>query len=335
MLDVRRLRVLREVAAHGSFSAAAEALAYTQSAVSQQIAALEREAGSRLVERSARGVRLTDACRALVCHTDVILARLADAEEELQAIAGLRGGRLRLSAFPTACATLMPLAIARFRERHPGVELSLQPAEPPDGLRLLRSGDADVALTIQATTDARSDDGLDRVTLRDDPMYVMLARDHPLAGKTRLRLRDLADESWMFGTAGNCPDGDIFLRACQADGFEPRIAFHLDDYLAIQGFVAAGMGVSVIPDLALVAVRDDVVVRSLGARPPVRRPSRRCSRCWSRSPPSSATAARSSRSRASEPRGFRRPAPRGGRGRRPRSPPRRRAGASAARRRRR
>src|SRR5512144_2665620 len=133
MLDVRRLRVLREVAAHGSFSAAAEALSYTQSAVSQQIAALEREAGSRLVERSARGVRLTDAGRALVGHTDVILARLADAEEELQAIAGLRGGRLRLSAVPTACATLMPLAIARFREHHPGVELTLDPAEPPEG----------------------------------------------------------------------------------------------------------------------------------------------------------------------------------------------------------
>jgi DNA-binding transcriptional LysR family regulator len=271
MLDVRRLRVLREVAAHGSFSAAADALSYTQSAVSQQIAALEREAGSRLVERSARGVRLTDAGRALVGHADAILARLADAEDELHAIAGLRGGRLRLAAFPSACATLLPLAVARFRERHPGVELSLHPAEPEDGLRLLRTGEVDVALSIEATFGARSEADLDTVALLEDPMYIMLSREHPMAGRARLRLVDLAEDSWMIGRAGSCPDASIFLRACQAAGFEPRIAFNLDDYNAIQGFVATGMGVSFIPDLALVAVRDDVVVRSLGARPPVRR----------------------------------------------------------------
>jgi DNA-binding transcriptional LysR family regulator len=271
MLDVRRLRVLREVASRGSFSAAAEALSYTQSAVSQQIAALEREAGSRLVERSARGVRLTDAGRALVGHADVILARLADAEDELQAIAGLRGGRLRVAAFPSACATLMPLAVARFRERHPGVEVSLRPAEPDDGLRLLRAGESDVALSIEATFAARTDDDIDTVDLLDDPMYIMMPRDHPMAGRARMRLSDFADDAWMIGTTGHCPDASIFLRACQAAGFEPDIAFNLDDYNAIQGFVAAGMGVSFIPDLALIAVRDDVVVRSMGARPPVRR----------------------------------------------------------------
>jgi DNA-binding transcriptional LysR family regulator len=271
MLDVRRLRVLREVATHGSFSAAAEALSYTQSAVSQQIAALEREAGSRLVERSARGVTLTDAGRALVGHADVILARLADAEEELQAIAGLRGGRLRLAAFPSACATLMPQSVARFRERHPGVELSLCPADPDDALRLLRGGESDIALSIEATFTTRHEPGLETVPLLDDPMYIMLPRDHPMAGRARLKLTDLADEPWMIGTSGTCPDTSIFLNACQAVGFAPNIAFNMDDYTAIQGFVAAGMGVSFIPDLALVAVRDDVVVRSLGARPPVRR----------------------------------------------------------------
>src|SRR5213592_1609224 len=153
MLDVRRMRVLREVAAQGSFSAAAEALSYTQSAVSQQIAALEREAGTTRVERSARGVRLTDAGRVLVDHADVILARLAAAEAELEAIAGLRGGRLRLTAFSSAGATIMPVAIARFRERHPAVELSLQLAEPPDALAQLKSGETDIALTIQARFD--------------------------------------------------------------------------------------------------------------------------------------------------------------------------------------
>jgi DNA-binding transcriptional LysR family regulator len=271
MLDVRRLRVLREVAAQGSFSAAADALSYTQSAVSQQIAALEREAGSRLVERNARGVRLTEAGRALVAHTDAILARLADAEDELQAIAGLRGGRLRVAAFPSACATLMPLAVARFRELHPGVDLSLLPAEPDEALRLLRAGEADIALSIETTFACSTPDDVARVELLDDPMYIMMPADHPLAGRARLRLADLTEASWMVGTTGTCPDASIFLRACQVAGFEPRIAFHLDDYNAIQGFVAAGMGVSFIPDLALIAVRDDVVVRSLGAKPPVRR----------------------------------------------------------------
>src|ERR671932_1359747 len=117
MLDVRRMRVLREVARQGSFSAAADALAYTQSAVSQQIAALEREAGVRLVERNARGVRLTDAGRALVEHADAILARLADAEAELEAIAGLRGGRLRLASVPTPGSALVPPALSTFRPR--------------------------------------------------------------------------------------------------------------------------------------------------------------------------------------------------------------------------
>ena len=134
MLDVRRMRVLREVAQRGSFSAAAEALSFTQSAVSQQIAALEREAGTTLVERSVRGIRLTDAGRALVRHTEAILGRLAEAEAELEAIAGLRGGRLRMASFESAGATLMPLAIATFRERHPAVELSLSLAEPMESV---------------------------------------------------------------------------------------------------------------------------------------------------------------------------------------------------------
>src|SRR3954447_8031521 len=121
MLDVRRMRVLREVAARGSFSAAAEGRSFTQSAVSQQIAALEREAGVRLVDRSARGVRLTEAGEVLVRHTDAILARLAEAEAALDAITGLRGGRVRLASFPTAGATVIPRAIACFRERHPGI----------------------------------------------------------------------------------------------------------------------------------------------------------------------------------------------------------------------
>jgi DNA-binding transcriptional LysR family regulator len=270
MLDVRRMRVLREVAARGSFSAAADALSYTQSAVSQQIAALEREAATKLVERSARGVRLTEAGRALVEHADVILARLADAEHELEAIAGLRGGRLRLCSFPSAGATIMPPAIARYRDRHPGVELSLDLAEPDDGVAKLKSGEVDIAMTITASG-LCSYQGVDELHVLDDPMYVALPAGHPLARKRNLRLSELSEEAWMLGSTGTCPDTSIFLRSCGAAGFEPRVAFESNDYLAIQGFIAAGMGVSFIPDLALVSVRDDIVIRSLGARPPMRR----------------------------------------------------------------
>src|SRR3954469_4274586 len=270
MLDVRRMRVLREVAQCGSFSAAADALAYTQSAVSQQIAALEREAGTRLVERNARGVRLTDAGRALVAHADAILARLADAEAELEAIAGLRGGRLRLVAFPSAGATVMPEAIARFRARHPGVELTLEPAEPEPSIAKLRAGEADVVLDITTGFRPPQDDVVERMHLLDDPMYVALPEGHPLARKRHLKLQEPPREQGTPGTGGSCPDVSIFLRSCQLAGFEPNVVFNSDDYFAIQGFVAAGMGAPLIPDLALISVRANIVIRSLGKRPPVR-----------------------------------------------------------------
>ncbi len=272
MLDVRRLRVLKEVAAKGSFSAAAESLAYTQSAVSQQIAALEREAGTRLVDRTARGVNLTDAGRMLVGHADAILARLADAEAELEAMAGLRGGRLRLVAFPSAGASIMPEAIARFRERHPAVEVTLAPAEPDEAADMLRAGEADIGVTIETTWAAPGDDSLLRAHLLDDPMYLVLPADHPHAARRTVRMTDLAEEAWILGSVdASCPDGQILVRACNKAGFEPRIAFQSDDYNAIQGFIAAGMGVCLIPDLALTNVRKDVAVRSLGAQAPARR----------------------------------------------------------------
>src|SRR5919112_4212813 len=148
MLDVRRMRVLREVAAQGSFSAAAESLSFTQSAVSQQIAALEREAGAKLVERGARGIRLTPAGQALVSHADAILARLDDAEQELAAIAGLKGGRLRVASFQSAGATLVPRALAEFHRRHAEVELSASTAELQQAHEWLRSGEIDVALVM-------------------------------------------------------------------------------------------------------------------------------------------------------------------------------------------
>ena len=268
MLDVRRMRVLREVAVRGSFSGAAEALSFTQSAISQQIAALEREAGCTLVQRNARGIRLTEAGEALVRHADAILARLSEAEAELEAIAGLRGGRLRLAAFESAAATLMPLAIAAFRAEHPGVELSLIMAEPEESAPLLRSGELDLAIGFDSRIRPVVD-GIARQHLITDPMFVAMPSDHPLAHKRNLRLADLADDAWIAGTT-DCECNRLINRACAIAGFEPRIAFQTDDYAAMQGFVAAGVGVSLIAELGLTTIRDDIVVRSLGRETPVR-----------------------------------------------------------------
>jgi DNA-binding transcriptional LysR family regulator len=270
MLDVRRMRVLREVALKGSFSAAAESLSFTQSAVSQQIAALEREAGAVLVERSARGVRLTDAGEAVVRHAEGILAKLAEAESELEAIAGLRGGRVRIGSFESAAGTIMPIAIARFTEQHPGVELSMSLMEPEDAVVALRSGDIDVAITVSSGKPGdREGEGVTHHHLLEDPMYLVLPEDHPLARKRGVRLADLANEPWIGG-APNCECNRMITQACMRFGFDPRIAFETDDYSAVQGFVAAGVGVSLIAELGLRTVRDDIVVRPLGRDTPVR-----------------------------------------------------------------
>jgi len=268
MLDVRRMRVLREVAVRGSFSAAAEALSFTQSAVSQQIAALEREAGTTLVQRSARGVRLTEAGEAVVRHAEAIMARLAEAEAELEAIAGLRGGRLRMASFESAGSTLMPLAIAAFRSKHPAVELSMSLSEPEDCIPQLRSGDIDLALVFESAI-VDTSDGIERVHLLEDPMYLALPPDHPLAHRRRLRLADLAGEPWVAGAA-DCECNRLISHACAAAGYQPRIVFETDDYSAMQGFVAAGVGVSLIAELGLTTIRDDIVVRDLGRDTPVR-----------------------------------------------------------------
>ena len=270
MLDVRRMRVLREVAARGSFSAAAEALSFTQSAVSQQVAALEREAGATLVERSARGVRLTEAGEAVVRHADAILAKLSEAEAELEAIAGLRGGRRLEGRKPQAAATIMPVAISRFTQQHPGVELSMSMHEPEDAVVALKAGDIDLAVTFgSGKPEDRGADGVTHHHLLEDPMYLVMAEDHPLARKRGVRLADLATEPWIGG-APDCECNRLISTACRPFGFEPRIAFETDDYSAVQGFVAAGVGVSLIAELGLRTIRDDIVVRPLGRDTPCR-----------------------------------------------------------------
>ncbi len=271
MLDVKRLKVLREVAARGSFSAAAESMSFTQSAVSQQIAALERETGTTLLERGPRGVRLTDAGRALVSHTDAILARIDDAEEELAALAGLRGGRLRLASFQSGGATLLPRAVKAFHERHPAVELSMVEAEPDEAQVRLRSGETDVAVVYDFEPVPGTLDGdLELSHLLDDPYDAVIAADHPLASRRRLRLADLADDPWIAST-DRCGCRVITERATEDAGFEARVAFEADETMAAQAFVAAGVGVTIFPRLALSPLHPGVVTRSLGREAPVRR----------------------------------------------------------------
>jgi DNA-binding transcriptional LysR family regulator len=270
MLDVRRMRVLREVAARGSFSAAAEALSFTQSAISQQIAALERETGTKLVERGARGIRLTEAGAVLVRHADAVLSRLASAEDELAALAGLRGGKLRLSAFQSAGATLVPQAMAAFNRRYPDVELALIQAEPEPATEMMRAGELDLAIVYDFDTIPNGlDDSIDCTPLLDDTYDLLLAADHPLASRARVRLSDLADERWV----NSCPPSGCrraILRACAQAGFEANVAFELDEILTMQALVAAGMGVTLMPRLGLTTVHPGVVVRPLGREAPVR-----------------------------------------------------------------
>jgi molybdate transport repressor ModE-like protein len=271
MLDVRRMKVLREVAAQGSFSAAAEALSFTQSAVSQHVAALERETGTKLVERSPRGVRLTDAGQALVRHADAILARIGDAEEELAAIAGLRGGRLRLACFQSAGATVVPQAVAAFHECHPEVELSMIEAEPDAACERLRAGEIDLALVYDFEPIPGTLDGeLDLTHLIDDPYDVLLPKGHALATRRSLKLTDLSDEPWI-ASSPTCGCRQISERACQDAGFEMRVAFECDETLAAQALVAAGVGASLLPRLALATVHPGVMVRPLGRGAPMRR----------------------------------------------------------------
>ena len=271
MLNVGRLKILREVAARGSFSEAAEALSYTQSAVSQAVAALEAELGVTLIERDRGAIRATVAGAALTDLADGILAQLEVAEEEVAAIAGARGGRLRMASFPTAGAALMPLAIATFRAAHPAVELSLAEGEPEEIVPRLRTGEFDVVLVYEFQgVGERLGAGVRRFELLEDPMRLALPAGHSLADRESVSLGDLAAESWVQ-TAERSPCARHVVRSCHRAGFEPNVTFESDDYQTVQGLVAAGVGVALIPELALTNVRDDVVIRAVQPHTPVRK----------------------------------------------------------------
>src|SRR5215218_6409333 len=236
MFDVKQLRVLKAVADHGSFSAAADALSYSQPAISQQIAALEKRAATTLVDRGSRGVRLTDAGQALVEHAEVVLARLAAAE----------------------------------------VELSFVEQEPEEAAQMLRAAELEIAIVfeygdVNQSEFARLFEGIELHHLVDDPMYLALPREHPLARKPRVRLEDFADETWIQETDAHSWCGGFHAACCEAAGFDPKVGFQSDDYNVVQGLIAAGVGISLVPGLALTNVREDIAIRSLGRRAPARR----------------------------------------------------------------
>ena len=271
MLDVKRLRILREVSQRGSFSGAADTLYLSQSAVSQQIATLEREVGMTLLDRTREGPKLTDAGRVLVSHAEAAIARLEEAERELAAIAGLEGGELRLASFPSASATVLTEAVSSFHRSHPGVRLSVIDAEPEESLPGLRGGEIDLALTFDyESVPAEEERDLDRTLVLTESMYVALPKSHPLADRAVVPLAELADHEWLCGSRpSSC--GAAVVQACRSAGFEPAIGFESDDYHVMQGFIAAGLGVTLLPDLALPTLRAELVVRATDPPAPARR----------------------------------------------------------------
>ena len=263
-----RSESFQEVAERGSFSAAADALDYTQSAVSKQIAALERQTGLTLIERAVRPCRATDAGLALLRHAEQAFSHLAAAEQELTAIAGLRAGTLRLGTFASAGATIVVPAITAFHKCHPHIHLSLIEADPREAIALVRAGELDLAVIHDY--EPPQDEHLEITRLIDDNFELVVPRGHPLARKRTVRLDALARERWLFPRimGGTSSTYDRLMRgACAVAGFEPQILFEINDCQTAQGFVAAGMGIAVLPRLALHPKHDGVVVRKLADAP--------------------------------------------------------------------
>ncbi|MFG3417228.1 LysR family transcriptional regulator [Micromonospora sp. NPDC048063] len=256
------LEVFRTVARHSSITAAARELRYTQSAVSRQVAALEADLGVALFDRLPRGVALTEPGRCLLPHADAVLERLATAHRDLNALRGLGGGRLRVGAFPTAMAALVPRALAGFREAHPRVALSVVEGRTPDLLELLLAGDADVAV-VSAPPDRPLDPGrFDLHHLLDERLLVAVARQHRLARRRTVRLAELADDPFVAGSPGG---EDPLMRATMPPDFRPRVDIVAADWTGKLGCVAAGLGVALVPALAVRAAPADLALLRLHA----------------------------------------------------------------------
>ncbi len=252
MLDVTRLRVIDAVARHGSVTAAAKALHYSQPSVTHHLGRLEAETGAQLLQRVGRGIRLTPAGMLLATRAAEILGRIEAADAELSAHVGLTAGRVRVAGFSSAIASLVPRAVAALAERHPGLEISLGDAHPHEALELLRTGQIEVAIIFRYEETEPEPSGVRLHHLLDDPLYLLSKRGRP-------KLADLHDATWIAG----CPRCRAHLLSlCEAEGFEPRIGYVSDDMVVMQELVAAGLGVTTIPGLALRAHRAEGIAAS-------------------------------------------------------------------------
>lgn len=266
-MSLSGLRVLREVAARGSFTAAASTLGYTQSAISRQVSALERAAGAQLFERRPRGVRLTGPGNALLRHAVSVLDELDRASRELTAMRELDAGRLRVGAFPTAAAALVPRALAAFQRGNPGVKVTLREGTTPTQLRRLDAGALELAV-IAIRPGEPVAERYELEPLLEDRLLLALARTHPLAGRDTVDVEALLGEPWI---AASTDADDALLGVWPSLEWKPRIAFIAREWTAKLGLVAAGLGVTVVPGLAATSIREDVaVVRVRGGDPAAR-----------------------------------------------------------------
>jgi DNA-binding transcriptional LysR family regulator len=245
MLDPRRLLTFRAVARHGSFSRAAEAVMLSQPAVSQQVAALERELGTTLLVRGRAGTVPTAAGELLLAHADALAARLDLADTQMDALVTGERRALCIGAFPSALATIVPAAARALRGRESDLEIAIREGTVDELVSAVQAGRLDAAVCFQDAAAARIEhDGLRRTDLVEEPMLAILARTHPLARRKRIALRELADEPWMAPSTEG-----ILVDACRAAGFEPRIVIHTRDPLAARAIAAAGLAVSLTPRL--------------------------------------------------------------------------------------
>jgi DNA-binding transcriptional LysR family regulator len=270
MLDVRRLHMLRELAERGTIAATAQALGYTPPAISQHLAALERQVGVALLERQGRRVTLTPAARLLVDRTERVLAELEAAEAELAADAGEVRGTVRLAAFPTAAATIVPRAMASFAANHPAAELTLAELEPEDALPALKLGEVDLAVIHSYDFSPRPPDpSVELTLLLEDDLYVAVPAGHPAAGDA-IQLQALADERWIAGYLDTACHR-VVVTSCRAAGFEPRVVARSNDFRVVLALVAADQGVALVPGLAVDDVPSGVCLARPAGRPLRRR----------------------------------------------------------------
>ena len=275
-MELKQLRVLQAVGETGSFSAAADRLDYTQPAVSKIVATLERRLGATLVDRGIRPLRLTEAGSAVVQRAAAAFEQIAAAELEVEAIANLSAGRLRIGTFSSAGAAMVVDALRAFRASHPDVDVSITEIGMPSAVtRSLRRGDLDVGVSFDYPEIGDTFAGdLALVHLLDDPFDVVLPRGHRLEREQTIRFADLGGESWLLGDFG--PDSPSFRmidRRCRDAGFDPRVAYRVNDCQMAQALVAAGEGIALLPRLMLVARNPGVAIKPLAGNPPMRRVS--------------------------------------------------------------